>query len=557
MRIHRDYFKRETAQVAAFVDALKENSVTKEGTFDSASSADFISQAVNRSFDGLSVPQSMQVVLDSAESDAKRAQISKAILDSCAGYEREHGVNAPADLVELAIHNAYSTTEVARKSARLDSANSDHSDPYSLQPNRAVVAIVSTLAEAIPFAHYLPADISSNEARLAILTHRAGTTYGGYKQNDILDGVASGETYINSSRIHTLNPAETTGNLDGKLTKTQTDGDHCDQSGTAVKLLRGRTIVYVDGRPVAREVETTGSGASSVSGNVTIGDTTYSIGGTINTDTGEFNLTTTPPMPQTASVVVEGFIDYERDPDSAPTIISDVQTFSLFAKPWRALTRQTIDTRTQMSNELGLDPYSESIIAIQAQFGNERHYDVLRKGMRLAQCNTMQFDFSKAIAHQDTSRAEAWRDLSYPLGVVSQRMAELTMNHGVTHLYVGKRVAAQLMAMPSTVFQPSGIPPRPGIYRIGRLFGQFEVYYTPKVIAEDDNKSQILCVGRATDVTRNPIVLGDAVAPIVSPLGLLADLRQGAAFYARNFTAVNPHAPSAMGFGLIEVVNMA
>ena len=138
-----------------------------------------------------------------------------------------------------------------------------------------------------------------------------------------------------------------------------------------------------------------------------------------------------------------------------------------------------------------------------------------------------------------------------------QRMAELTMNHGVTHLYVGKRVAAQLMAMPSTVFQPAGIAARPGIYRLGRLFGQYEVYYTPKILAETADSSQILCVGRATDVTRNPIVLGDAVAPMVVPLGVMGDLRQGAAFYARNFTEVNPHDPSSKGFGLIEVKNLA
>ncbi|MCL2523420.1 MAG: hypothetical protein FWF20_08615 [Betaproteobacteria bacterium] len=170
--------------------------------------------------------------------------------------------------------------------------------------------------------------------------------------------------------------------------------------------------------------------------------------------------------------------------------------------------------------------------------------------------NTAQFDFAEAAAHHDNGRAAAWQDFAYPLGVVSQKMAEDTINHGVTHLYVTKRVAAQLMGLPSTVFQPSGIAPRPGIFRVGRLFGMYEVYYTPKVLTETPTSAQILCVGRATDVTRNPVVLGDAVPPTVIPLAVNADLRQGAGFYARNFTAVNPHDPSSRGFAMIEVINM-
>ena len=255
-------------------------------------------------------------------------------------------------------------------------------------------------------------------------------------------------------------------------------------------------------------------------------------------------------------VVVEGFIDFERAPELTPTIISAVNTFSLFAKPWRVTTHQTIDSRTQMANELGLDPYSESVIAIQAQFANERHYDVLRKGVRLAALNTATFDFGAAQPYVDSGRFGVWPELAYPLSVVSQKMAEDTMNHGVTHLYVTKRVAAQFLGLPSTLFQPSGIAPRPGIYRLGRLFGQYDVYYTPKGLNETATSAQILAVGRATDVTRNPVVLGDAVPPTVIPLAVNADLRQGAGFYARNFTAVNPHDPSARGFALINVTNM-
>ena len=110
--------------------------------------------------------------------------------------------------------------------------------------------------------------------------------------------------------------------------------------------------------------------------------------------------------------------------------------------------------------------------------------------------------------------------------------------------------------MPNDCWVSSGQTERPGIYRLGRLFGRYEVYYLPKLIQEDEEKSQILCVGRGSDVCRNPMVLGDAVPPIILPLAVNADLRQGAGFYCRNFTEVNPWIPASKGFALIDVINM-
>ncbi|MBL8473796.1 MAG: hypothetical protein JNM98_18545 [Rhodocyclaceae bacterium] len=411
------------------------------------------------------------------------------------------------------------------------------------------------MTEAIPFAHYLPADIASNEARLAVMSHVAGNTFGIYAQGALMDGAASGGSYISSSRVHTSMPAAD-GAVTGKITKLQATDSTCDPAGGDLKLLRGRSVVYVSGRVAAREVDSAGSGNSPVSGSIKFGDTTYTIGGTINTDTGAYALTTAPALPDTVPVTVEAFIDFERDPGLTPSIISAVNTYSLFAKPWRVTTHATIDSRTQMSSELGLDPYSEAVIAIQAQFANERHYEALGKGRRLSDLNVVDFDYDYATQIAQKDRAQIWQNLSYPLGVASQQMALDTMNHGITHLYVGTRIAAQWLGLPSTMFQPSGIAPRPGIFRLGKLFGMYDVYYTPRGVEETETTADILCVGRATDVTRNPIVLGDAVSPQVIPLAVNGDLRQGAGFYARNFTAVNPHDPSARGFARIKVVNM-
>lgn len=547
------YANQKTQDVEKFVKSLQDNTV-KAGIFDSAAAADFISTVSNQNT-GIKIPDTLQAVLDEARGN-DAPLVTRAILDGIHAYETQHGGTAPADVLEQALHLAYGTTNEARRRYHLDSATSLASDAGGLQPNRAVVAILSAMGEAIPFAHYLPADIGSNEAILAIMSHNAGNAYGRYAQGGLMDGSLSGDAYISSSRINSSLPAAATGAVTGKLTTIQTTEDTCDAGAAAVKLLRGRTIVYVNGQLAAREVDSTGAGNSGMNGKISVAGVEYAIGGSINTDTGVYALTTTPALPVTVPVVVEGFIDYERAPELTPSIITAVNTYKLHAKPWRVTTTATIDSRTQMANELGLDPYSESVIAIQAQYANERHYEVLAKAKRLAANNQVEHDFQWAARSAQMSRSQIWGDLGSVLGAASQQMAIDTMNHGITHLYVGKVLAAQFMALPREIFEPSGTAERPGIFRIGRLLGRFEVYYTPKGINETSTSSQILCIGRATDVTRNPFILGDAVPPTVIPLAVGQDLRQGAGFYSRGFTSVNPHGPSSLGCALINVINL-
>ena len=551
--------KTSTAVVGKFVQGLKEAALSGNGkTFDSAAAGEFVSGAKNQN--SAEIPERLLAVLDEHDEKGSKRVIT-AILDSCKNYEYAHGRPAPADLMEQAIHLAYSTTEEGRS---LDSASSSHSAPTSLQANRAIVAIMAVTSEPVAYAHYLPVDLGSNEAKLAILTHQAGNNNGRYTVGQTMDGAASGDTYLSASREHKCALNAETGAITGKLTAIQKTDDTCDPAGAAIKTLRGRTLVYVNGIICAREVDSSGTGTSTVSGRAIITvdgtATTYQISGTVNPDTGDIALLSTPALPVTNEVIVEGFLDYERAPALVPSIATGVDTFTLHAKPWRAITSQTIDARTQMSNELGLDPHSEAIIAVQAQFANERQYELLRKGKRIAQRNQETFDFKWSTAGDMKVRADIFRDMGAPLNLLSQRMALRTINHGITDCYVGALLSSYLVALPNDVWEPSGVFERPGLFRLGRLHGKYNFYYSPKVVEETETTAQILCVGRATDVTRNPVILGDAVAPIVMPLnpGLAPEqaFNSGAAFYARGFTAVNPHEPSAEGWALLNITDL-
>lgn len=547
--------KRSTHEAGAFVKGLRESSV-KSGTFDSAAADDFMAIALNQSIAGVKVPDALLAVLDEAGED-NRQFIHRAILDGANEYEARHGCPMPADVAEYGFHLAYGLTTDGRKEAGTLDSTSMHADNLSLQPNRAVVAIMSAFSEAIPFAHYLPADISSNEAKLAIMVHVAGDTFGEYAQNGVMDASYSGKRYVSSVRTHKCTVSAVDGTVTGKLTKVQTNDETCDSNGGAVKLMRGRTQVYVNGQLAAVEISKVGSGTSAVSGSINVSGTEYQIGGTINTDTGDIAMTTTPKLPVANEFHVRGFIDYERDPSITPSIITNVDMYSLFASPWRVLTRVTPDSRTQMSAELGLDPYSESIIAINAQVANERHFDSLSLMMRIAKQNQIDFNFDWANQGAQKTRAQVFQEFAATIGIASQVMAIATMNHGITHLYGSKKFVAFCRLLPAEIFQSSGISDRPGIFRAGRLFGLYDVYYSPNMDQYDTaTATKVLSIGKATDVTRNPVVLGDAAPAVIKPLAMGGDLNEGAGYYARSFTELNPHGPSAKGAALINIINM-
>lgn len=525
-----------------------------ESVFDSAAAKSASAEILKK----VDLPADVQRVV-ALMPDDQQHRVMDAVLIGASVYQREHGVLPTGDLIQAAMQQAGSAAHRLDAHGRvLDKGNTfdgvgstSHHDQLSAQPNKIVVAITSAIAEAIPFGTYLPTDIGSNEARLGIVSHQAGSTFGSYAQNALLDGINTGNTYISSERRVTLTLDGTRENATGKITGVVGGSED-------TPLLRGRCIVHINGFPCAYESSNTQSSAanSPISGGLRIGSTDYTVSGTVTVATGAVALAFTPALPVGTVVEIEGFIDFEKAPNLAPSIITQVQTFNLYAVPWRVLADQTIDSKTQYANELSLDLQSENLIAIRNQAGMERHYASLNKLKALAVANAETYDFDWSGQKQDKTRARIWQDFIAVLGIADQKMAENTMDHGITHIYVGKKLAAQFLTLPREIFVPSGIVARPSIYRVGTLFGRFEVYYTPKGLVEDSSGAQMLCIGRSNQVARCPIVLGDAVAPTFLPLAMDGSLKYRNAYYARNFTSVNPHQPSAMGAAVINVTNL-
>ncbi len=535
------YTVQDQNDLHKFVKAVVASEAKPGVVLDSAGAATAALDAI-KTESGANAPRVLDELLGKTDDESK---IIKAVFDGVATFEREHGFLPTGDLLLSAIHQGASV---------FDNVTNSHHDQISINPNAPIVAILGAINEATPFAGYLPADKGSNEARLIIVSHLAGSDWGDYSAADLMDGVNCGGAYLASSRTKELSAPNDTANYKFAFTAKAS-------GGAAVNLLRGRTIVYVNGRIAAQEVGNAPSTAVTVNiaGTVRLDGTDYSLSGSVKPALGEVVVTPTPALPNGTVVTVEAFVDYEKNDDVTPRMAVDATSYSLFASPFRAIYQITPESRSQFANEVGVDAGAEAMMAVRGQYAMERHYNALRKAKMLAKfINAETFDFAYATQIAQKTRAQIWQDFASVLGVVDQRMAELTADHGGTHLYVTQSVAAQFLAMPRDLFEPSGITARPGIYRLGRLFGKYDVYYTPKVLNETAGgaSAEILVVGRSTQTARCPIIFGDASAPVFEQLGTGSDMKSGYGFHARSFTAVNPHHMSSCGCALITVSNL-
>ncbi|MEN9868838.1 MAG: hypothetical protein RL748_4428 [Pseudomonadota bacterium] len=511
--------------------------------FDSASAATESLGALTGG-SNIKTPLILDTLLGNVSAGREQATL-KAFYDGVTMYQKEHGRPPSSDLFLTAAHQAQYL---------FDSASNAHHDQISIQPGLPQVAIMSPFALACPFAGYLPAGYTSNECRIVVLDHVAGSDWGDYRVGSSLDGINGGKSYLSAARqMALLAPNE------AKIYQFTFRRATGDAASPPVSLLRGRTVVFVGGRRAITEVSNGQSNAANVpiNGIVRLNGTDYTLTGIIKPASGEVTITPNPALPQNTQVLVNAFIDYESENDS-PEIAVRTSTFSVFASPFRMSYSATPEARSQLALELGIDANSEASLVMRGQYAMERHYEALKLCLILASGNTLTYDCAFSQQYQQKTRAQIWQDFATPLNLVGQRMAEETGDHGITHLYVGKLIRAQLMSLPPELFIPSGLTERASIYRIGRLNGRYEVYYTPRHLAEADDGSsaEVLCIGRSDQVARNPIIFGDASPLMVEPLGVTKNAKSGNVGNARSITSDNPHPPSASGCALITVINI-
>lgn len=551
--------REDQRQASKFVAGLAAARAEGTVTFDSASGAEKLAEIQSKP--GIEMPKGLQLMIDAAP-DKERGAMINLVMDSVSAYEKRHGHTPSGDV----LLNAFSAGATLLPDVRarlgqnlvMDSATNAHHDQISLRPNSPIMGSTMAIVCAVPFAYYAPVDEGGNEGRIIILEHSAERPMGEYAANESLDGINSGDLFMSSERTVAVEPAA---NMPGQFRAGQTDQETPDPTTPEVAVLRGRTIVFVGGLPVAKEVTATGAGASTIAGQVRINNTDYNIGGNVNPNTGAFQITSAPALPAGTAVHVVGFIDFERGQELlAGRVTTTATPYSVFASPDRGIIRASIDSVAQFQAEIGYSPLVESSAAARTQYYNERHYRALRRLYRVAKNNGLveEFDFDWENQGLQKSRWQIWLDFAAVLFKLSQRMSEVTVGSSIGFGYVSKSVATQFKSLPPDIFKSSGLPEQPGMYRVGRLFDQVEIYYDPKLVDEspDGKTGEMLFIGKNAQGARAPMVIGDAIAPAFRPLGTADDMKEGYGFFAKGFTENNPHTPSALGAAIITFKNL-
>ena len=483
--------------------------------------------------------------------------IRKTVLDSVAVYEKHHGTKPSADLVACALDQAKIMLDDA-----VNGTSSAH-NPTAFTPMQPMIAIRAMLASAIPFAHYIQTDKTTGEAPLIIVSHNAGKGTGSYAEGASLNGLGGGEQYVMPERSHRLNSTDKT-TFTGKITPVMEGFEQCKQDATPHPLYKGRTQIYINGLRVATTQR--GSDVESAAGLFAFGSERISFTATVNVNTGESTVTFAKAVPDNTRVSVRGFLNFETGDRAAitPSVIVSAEKYVMHASNYRANVVVTPEAAVQFSREIGVDPAFEGTMAIRQQFGLEQLYSTLQKLSiigQFTQKNT--FDFNWKAQGLEKTQAEIAVELIGLIAKESQIMANRNTSHGISHIYVGDTMRAVFLSLGADFFEPSGIAERPGAYRLGRLAGRYEIYYTPKgIIPEIGEKplgDRMLLIGaNAANPAFNPVIMGEAAAPNIESIAPNAQSPdKGYWVTGKNFNEQNPVNLFAQSVAVIDVLGTA
>lgn len=487
----------------------------------------------------------------------KNSQIGMAITQGVAAYKKEHGYEPSGAVLDSAIHMALNAishthaTSATNNMATFDNVSSTQSNA-PMVANRAALVLHNAIGLAIPNAGYVPMT-DGLAGKIIVVGHAAGNNVGEYNKNDSLDGLAAGKNFMSSERVVLAESSDNT-SYTAKIKHAQSDTD-------GSPIIPSHTEVLINGIPCSASAINADVRKANVplSGNTSLEDgKEYSFTGNVAVETGEVTLKFTPALPSGATVHVVGLLNYEHETmkDKRPRLLATSTPLDFRASFMSGVYQVSQEASVQFKVEVRLDPASEAMFAMQQQALTERHFNYLRSMYRIAQSYKHIANLSGATRLNDRSMKSLWADVLFKLNEADTAMVERTSAFGIACLYVGKKGAAHIQSLPRDIFEPSGNMAVAGIYRLGRLFGKYEVYYTPNVLNETANSIEMLAVGRSEQTGMNPYIVGDVLPPVFKDLGMTTSLLEGATYFSAGAARVNPYQRAAKGAALIAVTGL-
>lgn len=480
-----------------------------------------------------------------------------SVMDSAVSrFEKEHGHKPSGAVLDSAIRstlNSISQSHLQRAgvpSVMDNTLNGSQSDA-PLVANRAVLGIYNSIVDAIPFAGYIPMT-EAMAGKIIIAQHETASKTGSYQAGASIDGINAGGTFLSASRtvkVDLSNRSQATALI--TYADDDVEGSPVIPSGTEI-LING---FHAGGAALNSTVS---DSVVQLAGFFDLAGTKHSITGTLTVDTGVVSLNFAPELPEGAEVHVTAILNYEHQKmkDKRPRIQASARSYDFRATYASGVYQLTQEAKNQFALEVRLDPAAEAMIAMRSQHQAERHLSALQSMYRIGKNHVTSINMNAPLRQDERSRASMWRDVLFALTQADVSMIERTNAFGITTLYVGGKGRAELEALDTDVFERSGIPSRAGIYRLGKLFGRFEVYYTPHILTETANSLEILAIGSSEQTGLNPYVIGDVVAPTFMRLGINTDLQEGAGYFYAGANRVNPHKQAASGAAIIAVTGL-
>lgn len=523
----------------------------KNGVFDDA----------NESWNA--APELVRELADAANVDAQNGRylsgrnlVSAALDSAMSAYEVQHGVKPSGAVVHNAVRTALnSVSREALKRAGVGATFDEVSATQSGAPmvsNRAALALYQGLVEAIPFAGYIPMS-EGLAGRIIVAQNRAGSATGGYNKGQPLDGFYGGKTFMSHERTVEMQSSDQT-TFTAKI--AYADGD-----ANGSPIIASGTQILVNGLPAGgASLEAVSSEQNTpLSGSIVLNDgTEYSFSGKATNEQGEISIRFASALPSGIKVYAVGLLNYQHEKLSQkrPVFSVDAQPYSLRATESSGVYQVTPEARMQWDAEVRVDIRSQIMLAMRQQHSAEKHMAALRAMYRIGKNFIHTADMQTSSRLDARNRADVWRDALLHLTVADNDMLTRTNAFGIGVIYVGNKGKAELSSLPPEIFQSANIPARPGIYRIGRLFGQYEVYYAPNLVAETANSLEMLCIGRSEQTGLNPYIMGDVVAPTFTKLGVGVDLKEGEGYFHAGAARINPYAAAAQGAAIVAITGL-
>lgn len=513
-------------------------------------------------------------------------------------HKRRHGGEAPStEAVLAALNQALVFTEHAPKSnpndRQFDSLSFSHHEALVVVPAAVQVVISMGISNSLPLLSQLPNPTGSNEVPIVYGDAVASIRMGAMNTDDLMDGAKAGLPYLENRHMIAMNQDDSD---TAKFTVTSRVGYTkevrenkttkfvIDDSTKTAPFLGGRVTVFVKGTEVANDHNrshptTTGISTLQPLGEVEINNKTYLVkSATANLDTHEIEVifdTEKGVAPEADDVDVEVIFDYERKDADGNQILrepgAEVRFLhrSIYAHPSRAKNIATIDSITQLANELNINWYGAALYIIQSKYYFEQTGRLLRRAVNRCLANEetrlVTFDAQKA-GIQFTSMSEMFSNISVTLSSARTKLSEaINISIGNYDLYVSNKGAAFFSALRSDQFTPTGLSfgDQSSVYRIGTLNNGANIYYVPAsmgVFNEDEltNGAMALMAPRPVSPSKAQFVGHVAVPPMVLAHDISA-FEKSVGVYSRQAADLNPlprYADQCMVIQLINLPNL-